>query len=189
MKTKMPTAFRQSAMGAIYFQIIVVPAGVSKLQISLYPANTPDSNLVYCTVNRYPLSFQSTVVLDDNLMNPSHLDTTLHIPRRNLCQIAHVVHDLTIVQYLDFQLSVAEIHDMAKIDGNILLFCNFQDPTGTVIAAVGGIENLVRQIVDEHQGFYATGKFRWRDKPKSFRFHRIGITDYPFIHSLDHSLV
>ena len=71
MKTKMPTAFRQSAMGAIYFQIIVVPAGVSKLQISLYPANTPDSNLVYCTVNRYPLSFQSTVVLDDNLMNPS----------------------------------------------------------------------------------------------------------------------
>ena len=94
-----------------------------------------------------------------------------------------------IFQYLDFQLSVAEIHDMAKIDGNILLFCNFQDPTGTVIAALGGIENLVRQIVDEHQGFYATGKFRWRDKSKSFRFHRIGTTDYPFIHSLDHSLV
>ena len=55
-------------------------------------------------------------------MNPSHLDTALHIPRCNLCQIAHVVHDLTIVQYLDFQLSVAEIHDMAKIVGVAVLF-------------------------------------------------------------------
>ena len=78
-------------------------------------------------------------------------------------QLLHIVHHHAVVEYRGLE-ALSKPHDVAQVDGDISLPCKFQNKSGTVVAAGGGIENQTRIVLDEEQCLRPAGEHHRRNQ-------------------------
>lgn len=94
-----------------------------------------------------------------------------------------------VVQDLGLHAAIAKVHDMQQLDREFLVSRDLKDPSRAVVAAVGGVEDLILHVVHEHERLDAAGELGGRDHAKGLGVDRVGTHDLTAVHGTNHALI
>ena len=108
----------------------------------------------------------------------------LHIPGSMNDQLLHIGDNHIIIENSCLK-SLAKIHDVVQVDGNILLLRQFNNVLGAIISAGGGIEHQIRAVLDEQKGLCSTGEHHGRDHAQNRTLDQMLVYYFRFVYTLD----
>lgn len=108
----------------------------------------------------------------------------LHVLCSQKYHLLHVIYNHIIIQDPRCE-AFSEVHDMAQIDGHILLLCQLNNIPGTIIATGGCIEHLIRAVLNKQKSLSASRQHYGRDQSQHRTFNEMLVDDLRFIHTLD----
>ena len=110
-----------------------------------FPSSKSDKHLVL----EERLSIVCYIDIGDfDLICSPHRSLPLNILCSNQYQLLHIVNDYILIQHSDLEVR-PETHDMPQIDGNILMFGNFQNIFRAVVTTSGRIEYHIGLVLNQ----------------------------------------
>lgn len=96
------------------------------------------------------------------------------------------MHDVTAVEHTHFELVATEVHDVVEVDGHLAFLRDEQQPFGTIVAAGGGVEDVILVEANEHERFDAAGERERRDTAEHGALYEVSRDDHRFVHISNH---